>query len=188
MAVISTSLAGKWLQTVSDTVILPGQGLLTVGLIILRLSHPQSQPFTRMLADQMASNTPENSIIISSIDPAYLDFFVVKSTKRRIIPLTRNVEYASKFICPEKVKNPTPPPLSPTDHRCKGLLKGKVHDVIPFTASEGIPFLIEEAKKGTPIFLETSLIFASDAQVIANLQANFDVISRSDYVYQLVSK
>ena len=151
----------------------------------MAFNAPPLKPSCRILADQLADNTASNAIIISSIDPVYLEHFVKKSTQRRIIPLSRNVEYASKVICPDRVDNPSPFPASCFDHRCKGLLNGGAKEAVAITADEGIDMLTKELRKGIPVVLEASLVITNDIRVISLLQERFSVISRGGCFYQL---
>lgn len=188
MAVICASMAGKWMKKLPSPVAPAVQALLATVIIISSVSAPRQIPFNRILAEQLDSRAPANAIIISSVDPVYLDFFVGKSTSRLILPLSRNVEYASKVVCPVKVHNPEPFPSSWSDHRCAGLLKGGARDIIPATAGEEMNFLRTEAGHGRPIFMETCLVATRDAKIVEMLQTDFDFIKRDNFIYQLVLK
>ena len=72
------------------------------------------------LADQ---NLPEDAILISGDFCALIEYYFVKGTSRRCIPLARNQEYADKVIAPVPVGSLDPPPQGPFDHRTESLLR-----------------------------------------------------------------
>jgi len=188
LAVISGSMAARGIQSVT---VLYGAGFLIILLGIAIAVHvlvPEPKPLGRIVAGQISSSTPEHSIIISSMDPVYLSFFAVKSTKRRIIPLSRNVEYASTLVCPKKILNPVPPPVSHRDLRCEGLIKAGARIIFPSTAVEIIPLLRDEALKGTPVFIEVLLLLECDLPAVRCLQNDFEMVQRGHYLYELVPK
>lgn len=185
---IAAGMTGRWFGKIHVGYALTLQTLVTSTAAILACKSSGYSPPMRAIADQLANNTPANAIIISSLDPAYLDFFVTKSTQRQIIPLSRNVEYASKVACPVKVSNPQPFPKNCYDHRCKGLLAGGAKDIFPFTADEGIDTIKAENTRGRPICLEASLVTTNDAGIIRILENNFNVTARGGSLYQLTPK
>ena len=163
--------------------LLPGILLLALGW---RLTVADPMPHRRIAADTVRKHTPENAIIISFIEPVYMDRMVAWGSDRKILPLTRNVEYASKLLVPKRIEKPDPAPRDWLDHRAAGLIKAGAQEAVPFVASERIPELVAEAKRGTPIFLEvTGLSGAGARKVISELEASFSVVQRAQNLFEL---
>ena len=151
-----------------------------------RVSVADPDPRRRIAADMLQQQTPPNAIIISGIEPGYLDRLVARNSARRILPFSRHVEYASKLLVRKRIENPQPPPIDWRDHRAPGLLRAGAEEAVPFVASERIPELVQAAQSGTPIFLETSAIGGRhDAAIVARLQERFTLVQRSTYLYEL---
>jgi hypothetical protein len=188
LAVIVGSLIARWLEPLPKVLVTVTQAILVVAAVVFRILVPDQQPLARIIAGEIANSTPGNSMIITSIDPVFLDFYVGKSARRQVVPLTRYGEYASKVICARKVVNPDPAPTSWWDHRCQGLIKAGAKEVIPLVASEGISILTAEAGRGRPLFLEASRVHEWDMPVIDALKDRFDVSPHSPYLFRLTPK
>ncbi len=68
--------------------ILPVILLLAIGA---RIAAPEPAPHRRLAADRIRAVTPENAIVISSIEPVYLERLSARGSSRRIVPISRNV-------------------------------------------------------------------------------------------------
>src|ERR1051326_8484246 len=91
--------------------------ILLLMAIAYRTTTPEPPPARRLVADEIRQRTPVNAIVISAIDPVYLERMAATGSARRIVPLSRRVEYASKLLAPRRIENPNPPPLNWHDHR-----------------------------------------------------------------------
>ena len=155
-------------------------------VITARLATPSPLPHRRVAADFIRSHTPANAIVISGIEPVYMDRLVAWKSARTIVPLSRNVEYASKLIAPKRIENPRPSPRNWRDHRAQGLINGGADEAVPFVASEQVDRLAAEAKTGRPVYLDTTAIGGrADAAIIAMLQKHFAFVQRGSYLYEL---
>jgi len=72
------------LHQVSHHALVSIQLIILVGALILRFVFPDSPPTRRIAADHINRYTPENALVISAIDPAYLEFMTCRFSKRRI--------------------------------------------------------------------------------------------------------
>jgi hypothetical protein len=97
---------------------------------------PWPIPARRIAADQIRTATENGAVVISALDPVYFDLMVGHGSGRRMIPMSRDVEYASKLISTQRVRFMDPPPRWPTDHRSIGLLKAGAREAVQFTANE----------------------------------------------------
>jgi hypothetical protein len=80
---------------------------------------------------------PPDAILLSGCDPARTDYYFIKNSSRRQIPLSRQQEYAGKLIAPTHVAPFKPPPSNALDHINPGLLKTRdCRLAIPFVLSD----------------------------------------------------
>ncbi|HEX8491037.1 MAG TPA: glycosyltransferase family 39 protein, partial [Chthoniobacterales bacterium] len=93
LAVLTGSILGLVVGPGRET---PLKVLLLVIFLVavaVRLVPPAATPSRRLAADQVRQHTPENAVIISGIDPVYLARLAGRGSARRIVPLSRNVEF-----------------------------------------------------------------------------------------------
>jgi hypothetical protein len=95
-------------------------------------------------------------VVISAIDPVYLEAIVVRGTKRRVVPVDREVEYASQVVARRRIAHPVPFPSGPGDHRSPGLLAAGARDVCAFTAEEDPERLAAWVRDGVPVYVDLS--------------------------------
>ena len=164
-------------------ILLPAVLLLAV---IARIAAPEPPPSRRVAADRMREHTPDNAIILSGIDPVYLERLVARRSQRRILPFTRHIEYASKALVRKRIENPDPPPLGWYDQRAEGLFKGGAEEAVLFVAEEQLPSLVDEVSRGTPVFLDTSHLKGRRATEVGDrIQENFTIIERAPKLHEL---
>ena len=188
MAILGSALTGQLIRnrwTRVSKLLLPGALLVVIGL---RMLTSESLPLRRMAADRVRKYTPENAIVISEIDPVYLERMAARGTSRRIVPLSREVEYASKLLAPARIDNPQPPPANWHDHRSVGLIRGGAKEAVPFVATEQVENLAEEAQRGTAVFLEGTFLAASDASAVTELKRCFGLTRRAPGLYELLPR
>jgi hypothetical protein len=188
LAVIAGCLVGllvgdRWTGLLK--LLLPALLLLA---IIYRLLTPEPAPPRRVAADQIRQQTPANAIILSGIDPVYLDRMAAVGSSRRIVPLSRRVEYASKLLASHRIDHPNPPPANWHDHRAAGLVRGGAQEAVRFVASEQVDRLAAMAAAGTPIFLDATYLASPDAALLAKLKERFDIVSRAPNLFELRSR
>ena len=165
-------------------VMLPVAFLLAVAA---RIFAPAPLPYRRLAAERVREHTPENAIVISAIDPVYLARLAGYGSSRRIVPLSRNVEYASKLLVRKRVDDPRLALLNWRDPRALALIRPQAEVAVRFVASERMDELAMEIARGTPVFLESA--FADEeTKAVADLQAHFNLIQRAPYLYQLQSR
>lgn len=163
-------------------ILLFGALLLTIGV---RATTLEPIPHRHLAADRLRQYTPENAIIISAIDPVYLERMTARGTARRIVPISRDVEYASKLLTPVRIDHPKPPPKNWSDHRATGLIRAGAQEAVPFVAAEQIAGLAADAEQGTPVFLDTTFLGPSDTAAFKLLQGRFVFTKRAPALYQL---
>ena len=134
--------------------------------IAWRIMIPDAAPHRRIAVEQIQRFTSGGDVIISGIDPAYLEILLGDSPPRRIIPISRNVEYASKLIALQPVGRLDPPPAGWRATRNRGLARLGAVDPIPITAADQLGALAELAPRNRRLFLETSSIAGSDASIL----------------------
>jgi len=185
LAIIFGSMIGIGLHHVSHRVLAFTQLIILVGVLILRLVFPDSPPTRRIAADYINRYTPENAIVISAIDPAYLEFMTCKSSQRRILPISRRVEYASKLVAWQKTSALNPKPTAWWDHRCEGLLKADAREVIPYVADGEEDRLYIALSDGIPLYLDTSHLTNQNMSVVMSLRQRFKLIRCAEYLFRV---
>jgi len=161
------------------------QLIILVGVLLLRLVLPDPPPTRRIAADLVNRHTPDNALIISAIDPAYLEFMTCKSSQRRILPISRRVEYASKFVAWHKISNLNPKPTAWWDHRCEGLVKANAKEAIPYVAEGGEDRISLALSDGMPVYLDTSHLTNEDMKVVTSIRQRFRLIRCADYLFRI---
>lgn len=153
-----------------------------------RLATPAPTPTRRMAAERVRSNTPGNAIIISAIDPVYLGRIAGLGSSRRIVPLSRDVDYASALLIRKYVGDPRLRSLAWDDPRAQDLIRPHAEEAVHFVASERMNELAREIAQGTPVFLESTSVSGSDSKVLAELQRHFKLAYRVPHLYELHSR
>lgn len=185
-AVLAGSIVGLLIEEKRATLFKLLLPAVLVLVFAARIATPAFVPPRRVAADIIRKHTPENAVVISGVEPVYMDRLAAWKSRRMIVPLSRNVEYASKLLAPKRIENPQPPPRDWQDHRAAGLINGGAEEAVPLVASEQIDKLVAEAQTGRPIFLElTAIAGRADADVVANLQKRFTFVERAPYLYEL---
>jgi 4-amino-4-deoxy-L-arabinose transferase-like glycosyltransferase len=134
-------------------------GSVLLGLVPLALPRlPEEEPNRRIIADALAKATPEDAVIVSAIDAVYLEPLVIRGTRRRVVPVSRKVEYASKAVAWKRVDPLDPPARGPLDHRAPGLFRGGAVDVCAFTADEKPELLAAWVREGVPVYVDRSFL------------------------------
>jgi len=101
--------------------------------------------------------TPKDTVLITCIDPVYLEPWYQRGTDRYVLPMTRDVEYASKFVSPVPVHQIVPPPAGLLDQRAPGLLQAGSRDPVPYTADESIDRIAAWVRLGRPVYVDTQV-------------------------------
>ncbi len=152
--------------------------------IAARITVPEPVPHRRLAADRIRTVTPANAMIISAIDPVYLERLAGHGSSRRIVPISRKVEYASKLLVPKRVDLPNASKLNWRDSRNSELRRGGASEAVQFVASEQLESLATQAAAGTPVFLDTTFV-GDEADVLNRLQRRFAFVQRAPFLYEL---
>ncbi len=154
--------------------------------VVGRYTTPEPAPNRRLAAERIRANTPLDAVVISGIEPVYLDRLAAGGSTRFIVPLSRRVEYASKVLVRKRIDHPEPPPRSSGDQRAEGLLRGGAEEAVPFVASERMAELAAAAGLGAPIFLDTSVLAGpADTGIVEQLGKQFVFVQRAPSLYEL---
>jgi 4-amino-4-deoxy-L-arabinose transferase-like glycosyltransferase len=187
LAAVAGAMLGTLLQRASDrsAVIVAAAALVLVVLLAFLRTTPE--PTRRHAVDLFNNTLPGSALLISNIDPVYLDFFLNRNAERVILPLSRHVEYASKIVATTKVRAPDPPPTHAFDHRCPGIRNGGGYDVVAATASEpeGLDLIEAALTAGTPVFLDATHISWLQQSAVENLQSRYQMRRTAEGLYEL---
>ena len=175
-------LAGPARETIFK-VLLPAVLLFTIAA---RIAAREPVPHRRLAADRVRQHTPDNAVIISTIDPVYLSRLAGHGSARRIVPLSRNVEFAWALLVRKRVDDPRIslhrwPDILPALE----LIRPHAEEAVRFVASERMDELALEVARGTPFFFESTVVEPKDEDVVAELATRFKLIKRAQSFYQL---
>ena len=185
LAIIFGIMIGLGLHHVSHRVLVLIQLIILVGVLILRFVFPDSPPTRRIAAEQINRYTPQDALVISAINPAYLEFMTCSFSQRRIIPISRRVEYASKLVAWQETIALNPKPTGWWDHRCEGLAKANAKEVIPYVADGAEDRLSLALFDGVPIYLDTSHLTNEDMKIVKSIRQRFRLIRCANYLFRI---
>lgn len=139
--------------TLSEKTLTVLASLFLIGLGIFQ-GMPEL-PVTRELR-RIANLVPGDAVIISARDPLLIEYYLLNSTQRSLIPYSRDVEFASKIITPHKIDHPLSPlPESAFDHRTQALREhADSIDPFPIVALEALDRIGMLQSQGTPFYLD----------------------------------
>jgi len=170
-------------------VLLPAVFLLAISA---RIATPASIPFRRLAAERVRKHTPENAIIISAIDPVYLGRMAGAGSSRRIVPLSREVEYAWVLLVKKRVDDPRIRLVKWDEGRAvafvRPLIRPYAEEAVRFVANERMDELAAEVARGTPVFFESSSVYEHEGKIVTDLQAHFRLVQCAPYLFQLQSR
>jgi hypothetical protein len=128
--------------------------IFVIASVFIPINPPTPQPERRIIADQLAAGTPDDAIIVTAIDPVYLEPFLLRGTHRKIIPISREVEYAAQLIAPGPLGAVEPAPTDPVKPRLPQMFAAGAKEVVPFTADEDPDKILRWAAEGKPVYIE----------------------------------
>ncbi len=163
---------------------LPLLGVFVAGACAVRLAAPATIPSRRAAAVE-ASQIPPNSILISTLDPVYLDLFIPRQKQIRFVPLSRQVEYASKMIAPRPLAKFKWTPGAWHEHRSASLLEAGARDAVPLVAQEHPELIASALAKGGKAFLCVERTARIPPHAYEKLKERFILIPRSDTLFEL---
>lgn len=95
---------------------------------------------------------PDDALIISDLDGAFVTHYLLEGTRREYLPLDRGVEYASKYAQPRRPPAAQPPTDDPFDHRAIPAKAWNAVEVYPQTALENPDEIARRLQKGQTCF------------------------------------
>jgi len=190
VVVIIGSIIGYWFNRFPFLTILTVFIVIVLSQFCTLLEHYKTDHLLNRYAavKEILRNTPENAWIISGIEPAYIEYFVAKDSKRRIVPISRNIEYADKLITFKKVDFPNPPPSNWSDYRRLRLIKGGAKEAISFVASEQYDNIAKQISSNTKVFLDTTNITQQDQAVLNEIKRRFELIRIKKDLFELKNR
>jgi 4-amino-4-deoxy-L-arabinose transferase-like glycosyltransferase len=147
-----------------------------------RVAQADPVPNRRLAAERIRTHTPPDAIVISAIDPLYLTYFAARGSGRRIVPLDRTIDHTG-VIAPKRVPRLEPPPTA--DDPFSGILNGGGIFAVRVVAVEQLPALVEAARRGRGVFLDTSSMQDADLPILKLLDQHFRSVLRAQGLYQL---
>lgn len=183
--VLVGGMAGRRLTGIREEFVLIAlvSALAVVG--VTRIASPLEPPWKRQIADRLAARTPSDAILITALDPVYLDPLVARGTNRSILPISRKVEYAGAVVAWKRIPHPTPPP---SFSNWLGILNGGAKPAVKDVAVERLEELNTKASRGVPIFLDAASVGREDRSSLLALSTKFRWRVRGEMLYQLLPR
>lgn len=179
------ALAGSWLNRLPRAALAGVLAVALVGAFLVGRGKAQPKVSRQTVADEIVRHTPEDAWIITGLEPAYLEYVTARDSRRRIVPISRHVEYAGKVLTPNRIPNPDPPPLRWDDHRCAGLLRGGARDAVRFVASEQLDRIADRLSGGARVFIDMAYIDKADGPIVDELRNRFQFVALTDSLFEL---
>ena len=133
-------------------------GLVPLAALAFWPAPPQDpMPGRRSTANALARLLPEDAVVITAIDPVYLEPYLLRGTRRRVIPASRAVPYANVVAAPRRVDAPVPAPVDAFDKRCPGLLAGGAVDAVTLTAVENTDAIVALVRSGARVYIDLTM-------------------------------
>jgi hypothetical protein len=175
-AIIAGSLLGLQLGKKYQRAIGVAFAVLLPLVALARIGVPDPAPQRRVAADRIRENTPADAVIISAIDPVFLEQRVARHSARRIVPLSREVEYTRALFVPQS-SAAKDQPISTGGARRRY--------IIQFVATEQIDELVNEARQGRRIFLDTTALEEDDSEAFRLVNSRFRITRKAPALYEL---
>lgn len=112
----------------------------------------------RRTSDQLKQLTPSDALVISGLEPLYLQALERAGSKRTFLAASRDVEFASKVLTRVRIPLDVARPAGPFDHRAPGLTAGGALEAYARTADEMTVELERAVREGRPVFLERGFL------------------------------
>ena len=133
-------------------------GIAPLACLAVWPAPPQDpMPGRRSTANALARLLPEDAVVITAIDPVYLEPYLLRGTRRRVIPASRAVPYANVVAAPRRVDAPVPAPVDAFDKRCPGLLAGGAIDAVMLTAVENTDAIVALVRSGARVYIDLTM-------------------------------
>lgn len=183
LAILAGSLWGRIVR-LTPVVLTTGMAFSVVMVLGLRLLLGTPAPANRLAAKQLATMAETNAMIVTTGQLVYLEPLVARNSNRKLIPLSRNYEYAGKIIATSKIEDPQPAPFFYGDHMCQGLINGGGKFAVPLTALEQTDLLIEYADRGL-LYLDLTGKIEADQHLVEDLAKLFILNRIGNNLYRL---
>ena len=108
-------------------------------------------------AEAILKHTPPDAVIVTGLPPAYLENYPGMK-HRSIIPLSRNVEYASKVLVMSKIHDLSVQPAGWWDTRSPELIASGAEEVIPWVALDHPDRLVNFLMEGRRVYVDRETV------------------------------
>jgi hypothetical protein len=115
-------------------------------------------PYRRITADALAALTPDDAVIVTAIEPVYLEPTVLRGTARRVVPISRWVEYAARTVADQKIDLPEEPHRWPLEGNALETFRRRTRRVCAFTADEDPGQIAAWVRSNVPVYLDASFL------------------------------
>jgi 4-amino-4-deoxy-L-arabinose transferase-like glycosyltransferase len=184
-ATLAAGALGRRLAFVPQPVVTGALVAALAGAAAHAVTRPVEVPTRRLAAERLRA-TPDDALVVTQLLEPYLEPLALRGSARRVMPLTRKSEYASKLLAWRRVPDPRPYPRHPRDHRCKGLVRAGAEDAVRRTASEDLDGLERELRAGRAVFVQTTTADqARERRALDAIRARFALEPAGEELFRL---
>ena len=137
--------------------------------------------FVRTVRDVL----PRNGVLVTDVNLVLVEHLARTSRDQRFLPFSRETEYASKVIIPQRIPIPPGKEVGPYEHRAEFLLAGGARDPFTWVVSDSPERLRKLAQMGRQIFLDGAVL---DGERAGALEQYFTVQGVGVFLKRLVPK
>ncbi len=130
--------------------------LLSMSLAVFRFSTTLmdgDEQYQHLLS--LRESLPKESILLTSQNPALVEYLVKSSPGQKILPLSRDVEFASKCVAPYSLADALDDVTDLLAHRTQKLLDAGCIDVYPWVPRDDLEQLKKLIEGGSRVFLSS---------------------------------
>lgn len=176
VTLLANSIRFARAKSLTDSLILVAIALVLSARILVNKEYP-----SRAVAQALAQ-LPKDASIISGMNPAYLERLVLAGSARNFIPISREVEFASKVIAPHSVATGMEAPKSWKPHRTAAVLAAGAKDVYEWTVREHPENIEALLASGRRVFFDASF---STSQDLEFLEQHFKLTAIAEKLYSV---
>lgn len=184
-ATLAAGALGRRLAFVPQPVVAGVVVAALAGAAAQAATRPVEVPTRRLAAERLRA-TPDDALVVTQLLEPYVEPLALRGSARRVMPLTRKSEYASKLLAWRRVPDPRPYPRHARDHRCDGLRRGGAEDAVRRVASDDLGAIEQELRAGRAVFVQTTTVDqVRERRALAAIRERFALEPAGEELFRL---
>ncbi len=128
--------------------------VLMLGVVGLRGARASFGHSTEEELRTLRQCAPDNAVLVSARHSVLNEELVIRDSGRKLVPLSRRTELASKVLVWKRVEAPAGIVIDPRDHRTQWLIQGGAEEAYPRVAVEHPEMLREALMSGRTVIFD----------------------------------